>query len=451
MSLEADVEKFVGTLAHIRRVAAQTAAASPNDPAVQHGVGRAYSATGEHRLALAHFARAAQLQPGNPAYQYDLGVAEQFVGNFDSARRAYQRAFQLAPGFWRAAVSLALLDRQTAVSNMIPVLERMVPGPDPDGLRVLHLGHALAKAYEDLGAPEKSFEWLLRAKAGRARVSPYDFSREQRLFAAAAATWPEGHVPPPGHGSSEPIFVVGLPRTGTTMVDRILSSHPDVSSAGELSHFPQIVARMAIPGAQQSIETAAFERARGLDFARLGKAYVESTRPLTGHVQRFVDKAPINFLYAGLIAQALPNARIVCLRRRPMDSVLSNFRQMFATPQPYYNWVYDLRNTARNYVLFDRLCAHWRRVLPPARYMELSYEELVDEQEPQTRRLLDFCGLSWDPRCLAFHENAAAVATPSSVQVRSPVYRSAIGRWKKYGALLDPAREVLEQAGISPE
>jgi len=451
MTIEAELTKFVGTLAHIRRVAQQTAASAPADHQIQHGVGRAYSATGEHRKALDHFGQAAALQPANPAYLYDLGVAQQFAGDFDAARRSYQRAAQLAPGFYRALVSLALLDRQTPQDNLIAALERLVPGPDPDGMRVLHVGHALAKAYEDLGEPQKSFAWLLKAKDGRKRVSPYSFEREQRLFQAAAATWPLGHRPRPGHPSGEPVFVVGLPRTGTTLVDRILSSHPQVASAGELSHFPQATARMTTPGAPQSIDLNVFERARDVDLARLGRAYVDSTRPLTGATPRFVDKAPINYLYAGLIAQALPEARIVCLRREPMDSVLSNFRQMFATPQPYYNWVYDLADTARNYVLFDRLCRHWREVLPADRYVEIAYEALVDDQEVQTRGLLEFCGLPWDERCLAFHENTAAVATPSSVQVRSPVYRSSIGRWRRYGALLDPAKKVLADAGIAIE
>ena len=451
MNAEAELTKFVGTLGHIRRVAEQTAMSAPGDHQVQHGVGRAYSATSEHRKALEHFGRAAALQPANPAYLYDLGVAQQFVGDFDGARRSYQRAAQLAPGFYRAVASLALLDRQTPQNNLVPALERLVPGPDPDGMRLLHVGHALAKAYEDLGEPETSFQWLLKAKAGRKKVSRYSFPREQQLFHAAAATWPAGHRPRPGHPSPEPIFVVGLPRTGTTLVDRILSSHAQVISAGELSHFAQATARMTAPGAAQSIDLPVFQRAGDIDLGRLGKAYIDSTRPLTGSTPRFVDKAPINFLFAGLIAQALPNARIICLRRAPMDSVLSNFRQMFATPQPYYNWVYDLADTARNYVLFDGLCRHWREVLPPDRYTEVGYEDLIDHQEAETRRLLDFCGLPWDERCLAFHENASAVATPSSVQVRSPVYRSSIGRWRRYGALLGPAKKVLTEAGIAFE
>jgi hypothetical protein len=142
------------------------------------------------------------------------------------------------------------------------------------------------------------------------------------------------------------------------------------------------------------------------------------------------------------------NARIICLRRDPMDVCLSNFRQLFATGFSYYNYAYDLEDVARYYVGFDRLVAHWRAVLPPERFTEVGYEDMVADQEGQTRRLLAFCGLEWNPRCLDFHENAAPVATASSVQVRQPLYATSVGRWRRYGAGLTPMRQILEAAGL---
>ncbi len=180
---------------------------------------------------------------------------------------------------------------------------------------------------------------------------------------------------------------------------------------------------------------------------RLGADYLASTRPLTGATPRFVDKMPLNVLYAGLIHRALPNARIVCLRRDPMDVCLSNFRQLFATGFSYYDYAYDLEDVARYYVGFDRLVAHWRRTLPADRFTEIAYEDLVADQEGATRRLLAFCALRWDPRCLDFHENRAPVATASSVQVRRPLYSTAVGRWRRYGEALEPMRRVLAEAG----
>ena len=186
------------------------------------------------------------------------------------------------------------------------------------------------------------------------------------------------------------------------------------------------------------------------DLAAVGQRYIDSTRPLTGKTPHFVDKLPLNFFYIGFIHFALPNAKIVCLRRQPLDSCLSLYRQLFAVTFSYYNFTYDLADIGRYYVFFDRLLAHWRRVLP-GKVLEVSYESLVADQEPTTRALLDFCGLRWEPQCLDFHTNAAPVATASSVQVRAPLYGTAVGRWRRYAAQLEPLIAQLRAAGIPLE
>ena len=188
-------------------------------------------------------------------------------------------------------------------------------------------------------------------------------------------------------------------------------------------------------------------RTTGLDFAKLGAAYVASTRPDTGKTARFIDKLPHNFLYAGLIARALPRARIICVRRNPMDTCLGNFRQLFAQTSPYYDYSFDLQDTGRYFIQFDRLMAHWQRTMPE-RFVEIEYEQLVEDQESVTRRLLDICGLPWDEACLRFEENSAPVATASAVQVRSPIFRSSLQRWKRYEPQLQELRALLEGAGI---
>jgi hypothetical protein len=183
------------------------------------------------------------------------------------------------------------------------------------------------------------------------------------------------------------------------------------------------------------------------DAAAVGAAYVESTRPRTGHTERFIDKMPLNFFYAPLILRALPNAKIICLRRNALDTCLSNFRQLFATTFSYYNYAYDLLDTGRYYASFHRLAATWREALP-RNYLEVHYEDVVEHTEREARRLLEFCELSWDPRCLAFEANAAPVATASSVQVRQPIYRSALERWRQYERELAPLRQLLAAEGV---
>jgi hypothetical protein len=241
-----------------------------------------------------------------------------------------------------------------------------------------------------------------------------------------------------------------MPRTGTTLVERIISSHPDVQSAGELLNFPLAVKQASAVDTPDLIDLKTIAGVRQPDWQSLGEAYLSATRPLTGGKAHFVDKLPHNFLYLGWIAHALPNAKIVCLRRNPMDTCLSNFRQLFAPKAPYFDYSYDLLDTGRYYVLFDRLMAYWRKLFP-GRILQVDYESLVESQEPSTRQIIDFCQLPWHENCLRFDKNPSPVATASAVQVRSPIYRSSMRRWKKYETELKPLRDLLEQSGIAVE
>jgi hypothetical protein len=191
-------------------------------------------------------------------------------------------------------------------------------------------------------------------------------------------------------------------------------------------------------------------KASGVDWASLGQRYIEATRPLTGRQPRFTDKLPHNFLYAGYIANALPRARLVLVRRNPMDTCLGNFRQLFALGSPNYDYSFDLLDIGRYYLMFDRLMAFWRESLP-GRILEVRYEDVVEAQEATTRRLLDFCGLPWDDACLAFHGNQAPVATASAVQVREPIHRRRLQRWKHFEPQLAELRALLEAGGIDVE
>lgn len=449
MASDAEITEYVQRFARTRALAALAVRQNPSDIKALFGAGVAYRLTGDYASALVQFERAVAVQPHNHLAMFELASVQAFLGRFADAAQTYARVLTLAPGYYKARYALVQIGKQTRERNAISELEAMFPGPDPDGWRTLHIGHALAKAYEDLGDLPRSFEWLGKAKRHRKGLRRFDLAQLKLDSEAARNSTARLANTNSGHVSDEPIFIVGMPRTGTTLVERILSSHPDVTSAGEISNFSQLFKRMSGTKSPGTMDAGTLLSGGNVDFARLGKCYIDSTRPLTGMTARFIDKAPSNYMMAGLILKALPRARIVCVRRHPLDTCLSNYRQIFPMDDRYFDYVYDLRNVAHQYIQFDGVARHWRDTLPPNRFVELSYEALVSNQEPETKALLAFCELGWDPRCLAFHENSAGVATPSAMQVRQAMYSSASGRWMKYGALLDGARTVLKDAGIA--
>ncbi|MBC7769465.1 MAG: sulfotransferase [Phycisphaerales bacterium] len=445
MPNENELAKIVQRFGAMRGLADRAKAESPNDPRAQFGVGVASQLLGDFAAAAEAFGRVSVLQPNNAPVLFELGLSQEYCGKFDAALKAYERALAAAPDFFKAREALVRLQKQTPERNSIAVMEAQFPGPDEDGWRTAHLGHALAKTYEDFGDLEQSLAWLKRGKARRKAFNPYDAAMEDALAQAAIEASPPAVA---GFESQEPIFVCGLPRSGTTLVDRILSSHPDAVSLGEIGNFALINKMLSDSLTRPTLDADTLSRAGAVNYARLGKLYIDSTRPLSGVAPRFIDKAPGNYLLASIILRALPNARVIVLRRHPLDSVVSNYKQLFPIDDRFYHYVYDIEAAAHKVVQFDRVARHWQASLPAERFMLLQYEDLVSAQEEITRRLVAFCGLEWNERCLAFHRNAAGVGTPSAAQVRAPLYNTAMGRWKKYGALLDPARRVFERAEI---
>lgn len=403
---------------------------------------------GDHEAAIAPFSAAVEKAPANRDFRYNLAAACGFTGRIETARGHYETILAADPENARTHYALAVLSRQTPGANHVDRLEQAIDrANDPQGL--VRLRHALAKELEDIGEPDRAFAALATANAAHRQQIGYDFAQDAAIFDAIEQAFTDAPAPlDAGDGSVAPIFVVGMPRTGTTLVDRILSSHPAVVSAGELQAMPIAVKQAAGTRSRLVIDAETARAAMAASPARIGELYMERARHhLPAGTARFVDKLPANFLHVGHIARSLPAARIVCLRRHPLDTVWSNFRNLFATRSAYYAYSYDLMDTARYYARFDRLMALWERLFP-GRVLQFSYEELVARQEPRTQALLAHCGLEWDPACLAFHENKAAVATPSAAQVRRGLNTDGIGRWKAHSAAMAPVRAFFAQAGI---
>ncbi|HUD30763.1 MAG TPA: sulfotransferase [Novosphingobium sp.] len=435
--------------------AARSALAAPGgDARAMDTIGCVLARLGDHEGSVAPFGEAVAREPGNLDYRYNLAAACGFTGRVEEARDHYEAILAADPGEARSHYALSILSRQTRARNHVTRLEAaVVRAREP--LDLLRLRHALAKELEDIGEPGRAFAALAAANAAHKRRSGYDFAQDEAIFDAIEAAFAAGSASAgaslPGDPEGAPIFVVGMPRTGTTLVDRILSSHPQVGSAGELQAMPLAIKQAARTPSRTVIDCDTVMAAMDASPGEIGRLYLaRAAHHRPAGRPRFVDKLPANFLNVGHIARALPNARIVCLRRGAMDTVWSNFRNLFATQSPYYAYSYDLLDTARYYARFDRLMALWERLFP-GRVLSLGYEALVADQEGETRRLLDHCGLDWDPACLAFHENRAAVATPSAAQVRRSLNAEGIARWRTHEAGMAEVRAFFETEGIALE
>lgn len=428
-----------------------TEPAPPDDALARDTMGCVYARLGDHESALPHFVVAVELAPDNHRFRYNYAATLSFLGRVADAEAALEAIIARAPDDARAHHLLAGLQKQTSAHNHVGRLrmahDRAVPGAD-----ALLTGYALAKELEDVGLADEALELLVAINAGhRARLS-YDFSRDAAVFDTVEQAWPTTNGAPVTDAPADaPILIIGMPRTGTTLVDRILASHPEVESVGELQALPLAIKAAAGTRTRTVLDAETIAAASARDPAAIGRDYLARAEHFRREpARRFVDKFPANFFYAGLAARAMPNAAIVCLRRNPMDTILANFRNLFATGSRYYDYSYDLLDIAAYYVRFDRLMAFWRTALP-GRILELSYEALIDDQEGETRRLLAYCGLDWSARCLDFHAHGGAVSTPSASQVRRPIYRDSVARWRRHEEALAPVRAFLESRGLAVE
>jgi tetratricopeptide (TPR) repeat protein len=430
--------------------AAQALAMQPTDALTLDTIGGIYSRLGAHARALPCFAQAVAKNPGHAQMRFNYAASLGFTGDFEQAEQQYEAAIALNSRLVKAHSSLSSVRTQTPERNHVARLEALLASTT-DSVDSLHLHYALAKEHEDLKNRDAVFQHLATANRRRKRELGYDIKFDRDIFERLAQRFAADHYFM-GAGArldpeQAPIFVLGMPRTGTTLVDRILSSHPAVESAGELQVLQVALKRLARTTGRYALDPETIDAAQSLQPAQLGQLYMDNAAPYRKSARRFVDKLPLNFLYVGYIARALPDAKIVCLRRHPLDTVWSNYRHLFATNFSYYSYSYDLLDTAAYYVMFDRLMRFWQKRFP-GRVLEVQYETLVEDQEAQTRRLLAHCDLPWDERCLNFHHNDAAVATPSATQVRQPMYRSALGRWRHYERHLEPARRYFVEHGI---
>jgi hypothetical protein len=315
------------------------------------------------------------------------------------------------------------------------------------------LHFALGKAFDDLGQHERSFRHLRDGNALKRAGLAYQekevlllLERIRTAFTPELMQQKYGE----GHHSDVPVFVVGMPRSGTTLVEQILASHSKVYGAGEIETFYQAIAKFRSRNGAAA-EFPDFVQAMSPEALRdLGSDYIQLTKSAAPSAERIVNKLPLNFKYVGLIHLALPQARVIHICRNPLDTCFSCFSLLFTGAQSFS---YDLGELGRYYRGYAAVMDHWRNVLPRGVMIEVQYEDLIADLEGQARAIVDHCGLPWEDSCLAFHQTKREVKTASSVQVREPLYRTSIGRWRPYEKFLQPLIQALnapDDAGAVP-
>lgn len=388
-------------------------------------------------------------EPGNGQHWYNLATIQRFQGKVEQAEKSLDNAISRNSKDYEAYELRSDLRKQSRHSNHVDQLRALLKSGINTPAGEVRICYALAKELEDIGQAEESFNILNRGATLRRKHINYRIEDDLETIDAIIDNFDSEFFSAnrQGHITDEPVFVIGLPRTGTTLVERILGSHPDVFAAGELNNFAmQLMTQVRQQqGGKPVSREALVKLTTRVDFQELGKSYIESTRPQTADKPRFVDKMPLNFLYAGLIRVALPQAKIVHLTRHPMDSCYAIYKRLF---QDAYPWSYDLDEIATYYAAYHRLMTHWKSVIPGSIH-ELAYENLVSDLDGEARALIDYCGLEWDSRCVRFHESRQASTTASASQVRQPVYQSSVNRWKQYRQQLTPLCERLEGLGIA--
>jgi tetratricopeptide (TPR) repeat protein len=409
-------------------------------------LGVALSRIGQHELALDYFDKALSLEKNNPLFFYNYAVSSKFAGLFSQARVAFERAIELKPDYYQAHFALSDLGEIDQDNNHIERLALLLDEKHSTDAG-LHLGHALAKEYEALGEHGQAFAVLTKVKKRKLANIDYAFSNDKALFDCVQQTQFPLLDTSSGFGSDKPIFIVGMPRSGTTLVERIISNHSDVVSCGELQDFGVAVKELCATPSQKVLDIETLQASQLLDFNALGKRYIERTQTVAGDAKHFVDKLPFNFFYIGLIRRALPNAKIVCLLRNPMDTCVGNFRQLFSINSPYYSYAFDKMNTARFYQQFYCLAVQWQQSQTENFYL-LNYEQLVAQPEQQIKQLIRFCGLDWQEQCLHAERNTAPVSTASKVQVREPINSRSIGRWLKFKPYTDEMEAFFIEQGV---
>jgi tetratricopeptide (TPR) repeat protein len=402
---------------------------------------------GEHEKAVVLYRELLAGAPRSEDLHLSIAHSYKSIGQTKEAIESYREAARIRPDFGDAYWSLANLKTYRFLDEEIVRMRVQEASPDTPLVDRYHLCFALGKAYEDLAQYEESWRFYERGNALKRQESRYRASILEtntakqievctRQFFATRAAY--------GTRSPDPIFIVGLPRAGSTLLEQILASHSAVEGTQELSDVQRMV--LELQGRERDLDNPRYPgvltQMSPDAFLKLGEKYLSDTRIFRTGKPHFIDKMPNNFRHLGLIHLMLPNARIIDARREPMACCFSNLKQLFANGQEFS---YSIEDIARYYRTYLDLMTHWDRVLP-GRVLRIWHEDVVDDLEGTVRRMLDFCGLQFEPACVQFHKTERSVRTASAEQVRQPIFREGLDQWKHYEPWLEPLKQALGDA-----
>jgi len=401
---------------------------------------------GKLEEAEAALKQALTMNPDDAGSHNNLGNILMSLGKLKEAGESYSRALQIRPDYTEAFRSLSNLKRYSEIDGETLRMEGLFHSLDISQEQQMHLGFALGKIYEDVEDHEKSFAYIMQANHLFRSSYNYDLAEDKAFFDLVTNIFDQSFMQQHqdcGNKDQTPIFIVGMPRSGTSLVEQILASHPQVYGAGELLYLKQVILRACgeVPGYNFLKNIESF---RHDDFTSLGNAYLEKMRSHSASAKYITDKLPHNFFYLGMIKIILPHAKIIHCQREPLDNCLSIYKKYFSDNQRY---AYNLEELGKYYRFYQALMEHWHHTLPANSIYDIKYEALVADQENQTKALLKHCGLPWDDHCLSFHKTNREVKTASAAQVRQPVHQRSVHLWKRYETHLQPLIKSLAGSG----
>jgi len=404
---------------------------------------------GHFKDAARNLRKAVEMSPNDAIYQHSLGVCLLEIGDFRGAKQAFTKAVELNPNDAKSRWMLSSLIKaknNDMADEILSIMTKTGKFPKPHA----YLGYAAGKLFEDTQSWDQAFQSFERGARGKRLTVNYDRSQAKKTFEALKAVctshWLQTSVNEIDYyDEPTPIFIIGQPRTGSTIVDRIISSHSLVHSAGEPVQLAMSLRAIFGVRTKEFISAELINKSKDVIGQELAESYLSGLADLKGTTPYVIDKFPMNFMLIGFIAKAFPKAKIIHVTRSPADTCFAVFKQLFGEIYPHS---YDQREMAEHYVMYNDLMKHWHNIMP-GKILDVAYEDIVADNDNQARRLIEHIGLDWEDSCNSFEDNHSAVVTASAAQVREKIHNRSVGRWKNYEAQLSPSLDILKSAGIA--